>query len=155
MSEKNISGRGWAWGLTLVIVVFVLFFVGFAVWTFQSDVELVYDNYYEKDVVFEQQIRRVERTEALPVKPIIRYFRNVEKIELVFPSALGHLDPRGEVMLFRPSDLNLDRTFSLDLGADTLQTLLVPALKRGLWRVKLSWSNDDLEYYLEEPIMVQ
>jgi len=155
MSENNKSGRAWVWGLTLVIVAFVAFFVGLAIWAFQSDVELVYENYYEKDVVFEQQIRRVERTEALLVKPDIKYYRLEEKIDLVFPSQLGHQTPSGELLLFRPSDLNLDRSFPLELGGDTLQTISVPQLEKGLWRARLSWSHGGLEYYMEEPFMVQ
>ena len=154
MSDKELSGSGWLWGMTLTIVVFVIFFVGFAVWTFQSDVELVYDNYYEKDVVFEQQIRRVERTDALATKPTIQYLRNNQTLTLVFPADLGHVDPVGELLLFRPSDLHKDRIFQLDLNGDTLQKISTPGLEKGLWRAKMSWMNGDLEYYLETPFIV-
>ncbi|MCF7903586.1 MAG: FixH family protein [Candidatus Marinimicrobia bacterium] len=133
----------------------MVFFIGLAIWSFQGDVELVYDNYYEKDVVFEQQIRRVERTEALSVKPRIRYNRVSETVRLTFPSALEHINPAGELLLFRPSDLHMDRTFSLVFGADTVQVISTPGLEKGLWRAKLSWMNEGLEYYLEEPFIVQ
>lgn len=154
MTDIKLSGRGWLWGLTLTIVVFIVFFVGFAIWTFQDDVELVYDNYYEKDVVFEQQIRRVERTDALPYRPDIKYRKSNETVTIIFPSALEHVNPSGELLLFRPSDLHLDRNFPLNFGEDTLQVINTPDLERGLWRAKLSWTNEDLEYYLEEPFMV-
>lgn len=150
-----MTGRAWVWGTSLTIAAFMIFFIGLAIWAFQSDVELVYDNYYEKDVVFEQQIRRVERTEALPVKPVIKYYRADESLTLIFPSALGHSAPQGELLLFRPSDIHLDRTYELDLGNDTLQVISAPALKQGLWRAKLNWSHKGLEYYLEEPFVVQ
>jgi hypothetical protein len=155
MRDKKQSGRIWVWGVTLTISAFIVFFVGLALWSFQSEVELVYDNYYEKDVVFEQQIKRLERTSALPVRPVIKYYRMDERIDLVFPSSLGHSAPEGELLLFRPSDLNLDRSFSLSLKEDTLQSMLVPELKPGLWRAKLSWTFENRGYYLEEPILVQ
>ena len=144
----------WALGTTFGILAFMAFFVGLAIWAFQSDVELVYDNYYEKDVVYEQQIRRIERTEALAVKPEIRYYRADETIHLVFPASLGHAAPQGELLLFRPSDKDKDRRFELALETDTMQVFRVPGLERGLWRAKLNWSSNDLEFYLEEPIMV-
>ena len=70
MLSQKTAGRLWLWGVVLGILAFLGFYISFAVWTYQDDVELVYDNYYDKDIVFEQQIRRVERTEALPVKPV-------------------------------------------------------------------------------------
>jgi hypothetical protein len=52
MDKSDASGRGWMWGIILSLLAFGLFFIGFAVWTFQTDVELMYDNYYDKDVVY-------------------------------------------------------------------------------------------------------
>jgi len=154
MPETVPSGRLWLWGLTGSIIVFLLFFVGFAIWTYQSDVELMYDNYYDKDVVFGDQIRRVERTEALEHKPLIRYEQQQETLIVEFPGQLGHKQPHGAILLFRPADLHKDRLFPLELEGDTLQVISVPHLDRGLWRAKLSWESAGLEYYHEQILMV-
>lgn len=142
------------WGIILALLLSGSFFVGLAVWAFQSDVELVYDNYYAKDVVFEQQIRRVERTEALPQKPVLRYRRQSETLSVRFPREMNLLDPRGSILLFRPSDLHLDRKFDLDLQGDSLQIIQLPDLLPGLWRIKLNWTNRGQEYYLEEMLVL-
>lgn len=155
MTEKITSANVWMWGIILTLVGFGSFFVGFAIWAFQSDVELVYDNYYAKDVVFEQQIRRVERTDALAVKPVLKYRRGPETLTLTFPTTMSHPHPTGKVLLFRPSDLHLDRLFTLDLQGDTLQVISLPNLLPGLWRVKLNWTSLSQEYYLEEMLVVQ
>lgn len=155
MSEKAKTGDLWMWGLTTSIIVFILFFAGFAVWTFQDDVELVYDNYYEKDVVFEQQIKRVARTQALTVKPTLTYHQTAEVLDVAFPLALGHSPSVGEVLLFRPADLHQDRRFPLTLVGDSLQTIELPEMDVGLWRIKLSWTSGGEEYFLEQPLMVQ
>jgi len=154
MSENAPSGKLWLWGTIMTLVLFSAFFIGFAIWTFQTDVELVYDNYYEKDVVFEEQIRRVERTEALPVKPELKYERSRESLMIHFPTQMNHLEPTGSILLFRPSDLNLDRLFTLNLSGDTLQTISLPELLPGLWRIKLNWTSSSVEYYLEEMLVV-
>lgn len=143
------------WSLVATIIVFVLFFVGFAIWTFQDDVELVYDNYYEKDVVYEQQIKRIARTNALPVKPSLIYDQTGQVLRLAFPLALGHMPTAGKVLLFRPADLHQDRLFSLELIADSLQSIPLPGLEAGLWRIKLDWTSGGEEYYLEQSLMVQ
>lgn len=154
MSGLKVTGQTWKWGISIVLAVFASFFVGLAIWAFQSDVELVYDNYYEKDVVFEQQIRRVERTDALPLKPELKYKRNSESLTVKFPLEMRQPNPVGSVLLFRPSDLNLDRLFKLELKGDTLQTIALPDILPGLWRIKLNWQSLSQEYYLEEILVV-
>lgn len=153
--ENQPTGKLWMWSLVATIIIFVLFFVGFAVWTFQDDVELVYDNYYEKDVVYEQQIKRIARTNALPVKPNLNYDQSDQVLSLTFPLTLGHIPTAGKVLLFRPADLHQDRSFSLDLIGDSLQSIPLPDLEGGLWRIKLDWTSGGEEYYLEQSLMVQ
>ena len=148
------GGRRWVWGITISVVLFVVIFVGFAIWTFQTDVELVYDNYYEKDVVFEQQIRRVERTDALPAQPRFQYLPTTQTLTLDWPLEIRDHAPVGTVLLFRPSDLHQDRKFALALVGDSTQTLSVPNLSKGLWRVKLAWTAHDQEYYLEQRLVI-
>ena len=124
MAEKTRDGAFWMWGLTASIIAFVIFFVGFAVWTFQDDVELVYDNYYAKDVVFEQQIKRVARTQALPVKPQLIFNQNSSVLELKFPLAMGQSPSEGLILLFRPADLHQDiNCITLPLGSEPVRLL--------------------------------
>lgn len=155
MTQTKPTGQLWMWSLVSIIAVFILFFAGFAIWTYQKDVELVYDNYYDKDVVYEQQIRRIERTDALAVKPVITYRYEKNTVELLFPSQMGHINPAGEILLFRPADLHKDRLFPISLDGDTLQVIATPNLDKGLWRAKLAWKSGDLEYYLEKVFMVR
>ena len=154
MERQAKSGGLWMWGLTATIVIFIAFFVGFAIWTFQDDVELVYDNYYDKDVVFEQQIKRVARTQALTIQPILTYHQTTQVLDLKFPLALGHTPTDGEVLLFRPADLHKDRLFRLTLEGDSLQTIDLPDMDPGLWRIKLNWTSGGEEYYLEKALVV-
>ncbi|NQV15839.1 FixH family protein [bacterium] len=154
MADIENSGKGWLWGITISISSFILFFIGFAIWTFQGDVELVYKNYYDKDIVFEQQIKSVDRTQKLPVKPIMDYDQTTEILMVKFPAEMGHVDPRGELLLYRPADLHKDRRVPLALEGDTLQNVPLVNLDPGLWRIKLSWVNGAEAYYLEKQIYI-
>lgn len=154
MTTRARSGALWMWGLIVTISVCILFFIGLAVWAFQDDVELVYDNYYEHDVVFEQQINRVTRTEALVDKPILKYNQESSLLNVKFPLALGRTLTVGQVLLFRPADLHQDRLFPLTLAGDSLQIISLPDMDPGLWRIKLNWTSAGEEYYQEQAIMV-
>ena len=155
MSSTQDLGRFWRWGIILAIACSMAFFVGLAIWASIGDVELVYDNYYAKDVVFEQQIQRVERTQALPFKPFFTYNQESQILTLKFPAELQDHSPIGEVLMFRPADLHKDRLFELALAGDTLQTFNLPNLATGLWRIKLNWSSSGIEYYLEQMLVAQ
>ncbi len=143
------------WGTAISIALCIIFFVGLAIWTSMGDVELVYDNYYAKDVVFEQQINRVGRTKALADKPDLQYNQETQQLRIFLPAALRNPEIKGQILLFRPADLHQDRTFQLNLVGDSLQTISVPDLDLGLWRLKLSWSSYGLEYYHEQALMVR
>lgn len=155
MTDETKSGAMWKWGIAVSIAVCIIFFVGLAIWTSLGDVELVYDNYYAKDVVFEQQIRRVERTDALLEKPVLSYQQSKQVLSIAFPERIRDADLRGNMLLFRPADLHQDRTFQLKLIGDSLQTIPVPDLDPGLWRLKLSWATKGLEYFHEQSLMVE
>jgi nitrogen fixation protein FixH len=105
-------------------------------------------------VVFEQQIKRVARTQALTIQPILTYHQTTQVLDLKFPLALGHTPTDGEVLLFRPADLHKDRLFRLTLEGDSLQTIDLPDMDPGLWRIKLNWTSGGEEYYLEQSLMV-
>jgi len=155
MNQTKPSGKMWMWGTVIVIALFITFFASFAIWTFQDDVELVYDNYYAKDVVYGQQIARIERTDALSSKPVASYNKRSELLTLRFPAEIKHDSPAGELLMFRPADLHKDRLFSLDLEGDTLQVISLPQMDPGLWRVRLNWTSGGLEYYLDQILMVR
>ncbi len=154
MGLSNDSGRYWRRGIILAIACSMVFFAGLAIWASIGDVELVYDNYYAKDVVFEEQIERVARTDALSHKPSFVYNQESQVLTLTFPSEIRHISPVGEVLMFRPADLHKDRLFDIALEGDTLQAFSLPDLAKGLWRIKLSWSSSGVEYYLEQMLMV-
>lgn len=154
MTEAKTSGKLWMWGLILSIASFVLFFTGFAIWALRGEPELVYENYYEKDVAYEEQIRAIDRTQKLLIKPTMKYERSPKTLVIHFPSTMGHKNPSGEVKLFRPADLNKDQIYPIKLDGDTLQVLPLVDLDPGLWRFQLSWTNNNDNYYLENQIFV-
>lgn len=60
----------------------------------------------------------------------------------------------GGVQLYRPSAAGMDQRFKLTLNSQGMQSLDVSALRSGLWKVRVSWTVDGQEYFLEKNVVL-
>ncbi len=138
------------WG-KWIVVSFVLFamFIGTLVTVcVRQDINLVSKNYYADELAYQQQIERINNTSRLEEKPDISISNGV--IEIKF-NQFNAMD-KGEIKLFRPSDVRLDKQFALQVSEQTQQQFDVSTLPGGMYRVKMLWSMNGKEYYIEDMI---
>ena len=137
------------------ILIIVLSVVGLIVLIFFSrslKFGLVQEDYYEQDLKYQQQIERIERTNALEKSVIISLENDTLLID--FPEIFNFRDISGKIHLFRPSDPELDRFIPLELNESGAQKIDTDELYNGLWKVKLNWTHKELEYYKEKRIFL-
>jgi hypothetical protein len=137
----------WGKGLVIVFAVFVvgvLTVVGIAV---SRRVDLVTDGYYERGLLYQEQIDRIQRTRRL--QDTISVQVSPEGILLAFPGMFASTEISGEVSAYRPDDRLRD--FVLPIGLDAQRRMLVPRalLGGGIWRLRITWSARGDEYYTE------
>lgn len=141
------------WG-KWIVVSFVLFavFIGVIVFiSMRQDVNLVSKSYYQDELAYQQKLDQKNNTEQLQVKPEIAIIDN-SFLKIYFPEA--KLIEQGEVQLFRPSSGKLDQRFKLNLSADSVQLFRVHNLSPGAYRVKMQWTMEGTEYYLEKFVVI-
>lgn len=141
----------WGTGIAIVYSVFVLALV-FAV--FQStkvDHALVTDDYYQKDLEYQDQIDKEVNALNLEEDLQVKYADSERAVRFQFPSGLG--DVNGSILFFRPSDKSLD--FEAPVRADTAGTQVISTqdLLPGLWKVQVNWNAGGVEYYKEETVV--
>lgn len=132
-----------------IVVVFVLFaaFIGTLVTVcMREDISLVTKDYYTQELAYQDQISRINNAATLTNKPQITVTRDF--IRVTFDS-LNFVE-RGELDLFCPSDSKMDRNFEITMSDDQEFTYALSGLKTGMYRVKLLWSMDGKDFYLEE-----
>lgn len=137
----------WGTGLFLFYAAFVIFMLSLVVMSHQQKIELVTENYYSKGVDFQTQIEEQKNVATLTEKPTIKQLEN-GNIELKFPTAESERKVNGEIAFFRPSDKDLDFTLPIDLEQENKQ-LITKKIEQGLWRIKLSWSENDKKFFQE------
>lgn len=60
----------------------------------------------------------------------------------------------GSIQLYRPSATDLDRQIKLETDARGEQNLDARGLLPGLWKVRVSWKADQLDYFIDRQIQV-
>ena len=147
---KKIS---WGTGITIVIVLFLIVAIGQAIAiSVFIDYDLVEEEYYEAEINYQSQIEKVERTNALPDALKIKLTNQF--IEFDFPSIFENKTISGFINFYKPSDDLLDKTQAVKLNDENKMYFSTNELTTGLWKVKVNWKVDRIEYYNEKLLMV-
>jgi hypothetical protein len=132
-----------------IVVVFILFtaFIGTLVTIcVREDISLVAKDYYSQELVYQEQISRMNNAAALTEKPDIIITQDFIRVTFDSLSFIDH----GKLELFCPSDSKMDRSFQIPESDDQKFTYALSGLKPGMYRVKLLWSMEGKDYYQEE-----
>ena len=142
----------WALAVPLFYITFVVVLVIFVIWTTTQKVELVDENYYDKELVYQKQIEKLERTKRLPEKVTINHANN--SLLVSFPKNFKSDELKGEIFFFRPSEKKLD--FKVKIETDSTNSMLLATnnIKKGLWKLKIDWVGGDSLYYNEEIVII-
>lgn len=117
-----------------------------------QDVDLVAKDYYKKGINHQQQIDRMNRTNAMSEEVQISAENGFLKLN--FPKSYTQKSFSGTIQFYRPSDSKKD--FALSISIDTTAQQIIPFknLEKGYWKVELSWILDSLEYYKESSFVI-
>ncbi|MDO8968641.1 MAG: FixH family protein [Algoriphagus sp.] len=137
----------WGKGILLTIIAFVGFILTLVVISVrQDDIHLVTENYYEKEIKYQDQIDR--ETSAAGLDREVLLFDSQSK-SMVLDLPVG---AKGNLQLFRPSDARLDQELALDIQEEGKTTVSLDKLKSGYWKVQLTWTENGTDFYQEKKI---
>jgi hypothetical protein len=142
----------WGTGILIGIIIFIVITVSMAAFFMTQDVHLVSDNYYEKELKYQQQIDMMQRTSELDDAVKINF--NGIMINILFPPKYIGQSISGEIFFYRPSDPLADFKLPLQLNENGNQIIRVEKLQKGFWRLKLNWTMNGNEYYNERAITI-
>jgi nitrogen fixation protein FixH len=140
-----------------IIVTFVLFFagtVGLIVMACSQKVGLVSADYYEQELKFQGRIDRVERTRNAATQGTIAYDPANRCITVSLPAEQAHREVWGSIELYRPSAAGMDRAVRFQPDPNGVQRLDATGMAPGLWRVRVSWTAEKQNYYLDQKVVV-
>lgn len=142
----------WGTGIVIAIALFMSFILYFVL-KVQSDTtydhELVTEDYYKKELEFQNQLNKSQNTKDNGYE--VKIQKTAEGIQVVFPDSLKKEFIKGKVSLYRPSDQRLDFEYQI---SNSETDLLIPkkSLVGGRWDISVDWQYEGQNYLTQETI---
>lgn len=137
-----------------IIAVYIVFVAGMLFLAFKSstqNIELVTEDYYAKELVYQRKIDESKRTASLSAPVEIKVIDH--KVTINFPKDFATKKITGEVILYCPANEKKDMNQQF-LVTDNAVNITVPASNHGLHYVKINWSTGGVNYYYEKKIII-
>ncbi|MCK5087913.1 MAG: FixH family protein [Melioribacteraceae bacterium] len=142
----------WGVGISITIIVFLIGSLATVYFTTTVDYDLVAEDYYEKELVYQEQIDKMNRANALTQQLVIKL--EGDNIQFKFPSIFNNSEIEGEIYFYKPSSEDLDVRAAISLDEENSLYFSQADLSKGLWKIKVEWGVRGVEYYTEKIIMV-
>ncbi len=142
------------WGLkiTLLYVSFVLLILGMVGLAMHEKMDLVANDYYEQELNYQNKINTVNHTRALGESLTWEVKKNT--LELTFPEQFKEKKISGNVYFFRPSDATMDKTIAIPTDTARIQNISTSQLKKGVYKMQISWEVNKEKYYNEGIVQI-
>ena len=150
---KRFLTWNWGTGIALVYTAFAVSIVLLVVNSFSKKIDLVAPDYYAKELVYQDQINKMNNARSL--KEAIAWNVYGNKLELVFPQEFASMEVKGQATLFKPSDVNADKSYDLSQDGSGKQVISTTGLQSGMYKLKLDWAVDNESYYQEGVIVIK
>jgi hypothetical protein len=143
----------WGTGIFIFIAIFIMAIVGFIIYVSNLDIKMVEDNYYDKELTYQERIDRLNNTAGLSWK--IEVKQKPGMIIIQFPSQDPPIALEGTVLLYRPSDPGKDFSVPLQLNDSACKILDISRIDKGKWVIKMDWMMGGVWYYFEKEIFIK
>lgn len=143
----------WGHGVALALGLFIAFIL-FMVFGFtygQQTSELVSNDYYGDELVYQEVIDAKRNAEKLTEIP--QYQELAEGMKITFPAAIIPENKNVKFELFRTDDANLDVKKELNLDANNGILIPVQVIAKGPYTLKIKWSKDKKPYQVDYDVL--
>lgn len=132
------------------MAVFILIMTQFMVRAYYNQETLVAEDYYAKELRYQEQIDKMHNTAALEetvsVSPMAGF------LVVALPDVFQGKEVTGELYLMRPSDERSDLRVPLRVDANGRFTVDTSNLLKGAYVLQLEWQVEGVAYLLEEDV---
>ncbi len=135
----------WGNGILITFILFCSFIIAIVWKSFQHDVNLVSEQYYQEELAYQDRIDAIKNSQALGEKVQIKVNG---KIKVKLPNTQLK---EGSIHFYRPDNAKLDRVVPItDLESEIAVALLEP----GRYKAKVTWKDGTKTYFDEQDILI-
>ncbi len=138
----------WGQSITIVILLFMAFILTLVYKMHYRNADLVQDDFYEQEVLFNSKKESVFNYERADFKLNIEQTPN--GVELLFPSNFTF--DGGSVLFYRADDKSLDKQYDLTVDDSSKQILPYTDFIVGKYEVNIGWNAGEKSYLYKSEI---
>ncbi|GAB4489945.1 MAG: hypothetical protein OHK0045_13780 [Raineya sp.] len=132
----------WGTKIALSLGAFITFILVLSAIMMYKNKEEVDRNYYEKDLLYEQEIQAQKNANALSEQ--LTFELSGSKLLIKYPQEVKKCV--GRVLLLRPDDNEKDKILPMQIDENNKQSIDISLLQRGLWKVQVFWEMNGKPY---------
>lgn len=136
----------WGRGIFIFYALFVITLAVQLYRSFQYDRSLVVEDYYAKDLAYQEQFDRLQNT--MTHKADVNIEGKGDSIVIAFP--VDHSSPEGSIQFYRADNKSLDQVHAIELDENGRQYFSTAEFVKGKWTIKISWRWDGNDYFVEK-----
>lgn len=140
----------WGTGAFMLFGSFALFMTGLAIFASMQSNELVTEDYYEKELEFEETQKKQEKTALLSTQTKLSIVN--DKFVVNFPKEVEGVIS-GNIVFFKPSSQKDDKSIDFKTASSNYE-LAINEYLPGMYKVKINWEANGVEYYNEDEIVI-
>jgi hypothetical protein len=138
----------WGKGIVIVLGSFMIFILILAVTMMRQNVNLESDDYYKKEINYEQEITAMRNANKLDEKIKVQVTEDYVMIQVPQEGEYASI----QVFLQRPDNNKLDKTFTFN---DTRSFLIEKSkLTKGVYHVEISYTLEGKMYLQKESLYI-
>lgn len=141
----------WGTGIFIFLALFLLASAGFIIYAFHQKVNLVHRDYYEKgnDYTGEMDIK----ARSACFNALISISEISDSVKISFPAELDGKIDSGNVLFYRPSDMNLDVSHKFSAIGNHL-ALSGKGLVAGRYIIRIKWFTNAKAYEVDKEYII-
>ncbi|HSZ24645.1 MAG TPA: FixH family protein [Cytophagaceae bacterium] len=143
------------WGTYIFITfgLFVIFITVLVMKTYHIKVDLVSKDYYDQELKYQEKIDKMSHFQNATGKVNWKIENN--QLVVLFPDTLKNAQTTGKIEFYRPSDSSKDIFRSILLDGNKKQYFPLALFTMGIYKMKIDWISNGIDYYSEEDIYIQ
>lgn len=142
----------WGTRIAMLYIGFVALIGVMVAMSMRQKVELVSDDYYDKELAFQSKLDEMNNANALSGK--VTHVISDKAIQIQFPEEFKGKAVKGEILFFKPSDSSKDFKQAIQLNANGEQQVELSNLTKGMYKMQVSWNSGNTPYFSEEIIVI-
>jgi hypothetical protein len=142
----------WGTRIALLYISFAVFILTMAFLATREHFDLVTENYYEKEQEQNGVLNALKNYQTLEEGMKVSWKAESTSLLISFPKDAKPVN--GDVWVYCPTDSRKDLFVPVQIDADNLQEISGKDLKRGRYKVKVSWETAEKPYFCESTIIV-